>query len=509
MTRLGPSPAALRAIIFLLAGMEFLHSGMIAFAAGPIMGEIAASPEEFSVATAGYAAVAIFTIAKQRWLVERLGWLRYVQLSLVVFAVGALICADSHSFGEFLLGRCVMGLGGAAFMTSSRVMVHHFPAGPARFGGIKWFASGLGAGIALAPGLAALAVSDDSWNAIFYGLAALAMATALVAAYALPTEVVAVHERSQSHPVLAATLAGGSFLLLFVLQRLQYDFYSNIGLLVLGLVGAAVLLTHPFGAMHRHRRPLLALRALAQARYVVGVTLYFVCYVTLGANNYMLPVFMQRTMGFAWQVVGGVQSLGLAAALAAWLVMARTMPRWPAPKKYFVVGFLALSGFGWRLSALTLGADLPTQVLPALALNGAFIMLLMATTARQTFRDLQHHEAILSNAQQLKNMIGQIGAAVGVAMATVLLQWRTSEHYAVLNNRFNGASDAYGESTRTLSDALAPHLSVGQALPAALAQLAQQLSQQAAFLACQDYFALIAAIGLIGAVVMMLQRVME
>ncbi|WP_091740843.1 MFS transporter [Phenylobacterium immobile] len=509
MTQARVSPLALRATILLLSGLEFLHAGAIAFAAGPIMGEIAASPEEFSMTTAGYAAVAVLTIAKQRWLVERLGWRRYVQLSLVVFSVGAVICANSRDFGEFLLGRCVMGLGGAAFMTSARVMVQHIAPGPGRFGGIKFFASGLAAGIALAPGLAALAVAHDSWNAIFYVLAALAMIAALLASFALPTETVALHERSQSHPVLAAALAGGSFLLLFVLQRLQYDIYANLWLLLLGLGAATLLLGHAFRAMRRHQRPLLALSALAQSRYLTGVAIYFVCYVTLGANNYMLPVLMQRTLGFAWQVVGGVQSLGLAAALATWFILSQTFPRWPKPKKYFVIGFLALAGFGWRLSTLTLEADLSTQVLPALALNGAFLMLLMATTAAQTFRDFQHDEAIMTNAQQLKNMVGQLGTAVGVAFATLLLQWRTAEHYTALNNRFSLASTAYNEANQALANAMAPHLAAGQASAAALAMLAQQLAQQAGLMACLDYFALIAVVGVVGAAVMGLQRVME
>jgi hypothetical protein len=304
-------------------------------------------------------------------------------------------------------------------------------------------------------------------------------------------------------------LAAGSFLLLFVLQRLQYDIYTNLWLIVLGLAGAGVLLGHAFREMRRHQRPLLALSALAQSRYLTGVAIYFVCYVTLGANNYMLPVFMQRTLGFAWQVVGGVQSLGLAAALATWFVLSQTFPRWPRPKKYFVVGFLALAAFGWRLSTLTLGADLTTQVLPALALNGAFIMLLMSTTAMQTFRDLQHHEGVMTNAQQLKNMVGQLGAAVGVALATLLLQWRTTEHYAMLNNRFHSAMPAYSDATQALAQALAPHSAAVQAPSAVLAQLAQQLSQQATLLACLDYFALVAVIGLVGACVMALQRVME
>ena len=91
-------PFALLSTILLLTLLEFLQSGMIAFAAGPIMGEIGASPEEFSLTTVAYAAVAISTISKQRWLVERLGWRNFVLASLGLFILGSAICATSDSY---------------------------------------------------------------------------------------------------------------------------------------------------------------------------------------------------------------------------------------------------------------------------------------------------------------------------------------------------------------------------------------------------------------------------
>ena len=52
-------PRLLLLTIFLLTATEYLQSGMIAFGAGPIMGEIGAAPEEFSLASAIYACVAV------------------------------------------------------------------------------------------------------------------------------------------------------------------------------------------------------------------------------------------------------------------------------------------------------------------------------------------------------------------------------------------------------------------------------------------------------------------
>jgi len=503
-----PAPALLLTI-FLLTVLEFLQIGMIAFAAGPIMGEIGASPEEFSLTTAAYACVAISTISKQRWMVERLGWRNFVLLSLAVFVLGCAICAGSGSYPAFLAGRAVMGLGGAAFMTTGRVLVNLIPPSPKRFTGIKFFATGLGAGIAFAPGLASFAVAHDRWHAIFAILIGLALLAAILAARSLPTDLVPEDLRSQSHPLLFMALASGSFVVLYVLQRSQYEFFSDTTMLLAGLGCGAFAMYYFFRGLRRHQRPLLGLQALRHPRYVVGVSLFTLCYVILGANNYMLPVLMQRALGFSWETAGQIQTMGLLSALATWLLMIWALPKWSAPKKFLVGGFVALAIFGAQLSRIDGDVSLWHDVLPALACNGVFLMLVMATTATQTFRDVQHHEAVFSHAQQLKNMTAQFGTAVGLAAATLMLQWRSTAHYGVLNNRFVLGDPAYTQSLHDLTQVLTTRGGGAQSESMAMTYLAQLLGQQATLLACLDYFSVIAMIGAVGALAMFCQRLMK
>lgn len=502
-------PRALLATILLLTVLEFMQSGMIAFTAAPIMGEIGASPEEFSLAAVVYACVAIATISKQRWLVERLGWRNFVFTSLGVFILGSLLSGLSESCQEFVIGRAVMGLGGAAFMTSGRVLVNLIPPGPQRFTGIKFFATGLALGITFAPGLAAWAVSCGEWRAIFGMLIVIALVTAMFAAQSLPKDLTPRDIRSQSHPILFMAMAGGSFLLLYALQRSQYDYFSDVTMLVaVGACGALAL--YYFGrSVWRHERPLIALQALQHPRYLVGVGLFTLCYVLLGANNYVLPVLMQRTMGFTWHTVGWVQSLGLASTLLAWAGMAWLMPRAPEPRKFFVVGFLGLAAFGFQLSRLTAEASLWADVIPALMCNGVFLMCVMATTAMQTFKDVQHQESVLSHAQQLKNMVAQFGTALGVSASTLTLQWRATEHYNVLNTHFISQDPIYLEALNQLTQVLVSRGAGMQAEPIALSQLAQMLNQQATLLACLDYFAAVVVVGVLGAIAMYCQRLMR
>lgn len=503
-----PREKTLLAAIFLLNAIEFLQAGMIAFGAGPIMGEIGASPEEFTLVTVVYAVVAIAAISKQSWLVERLGWRLFIQGSVTAFVAGSAICATSHDLSQFLLGRAVMGLGGAAFMTSARLMITLMPPSPRRFIGIIAFATGLTIGNALAPWLAAESVAHDSWSGIFVILATAAVGAGLLAAMCLPSDTVPVERRSETQPLAFVALLGGCFLTLYAMQRATYDFYSDaLPLLAAFAVGTAAL-WYFVRQQNAHPRPLLVLARLRQPRYLAGLGLFTLCYVVLGANNYMLPVLTQRALGFPWEVVGRVQGTGLIAALVVFFVMVSILRKHPAPKKFYAAGFGALALCGWLLSRLNGEAGMWTHVMPAVAAYGAFIILVMATTAIQAFADLQQDEQAFAHGQQFKNMLSQFGIAAGVAGAALSLQWRTGEHYAALTSRFNQGDAAFSQALGKLGEAFAASHGA-QAAQLAVGQLAQQLNQQATLLASLDYFRFLLLFALACGAAMMAQRVLK
>jgi hypothetical protein len=135
-------------------------------------------------------------------------------------------------------------------------------------------------------------------------------------------------------------------------------------------------------------------------------------------------------------------------------------------------------------------------------------MLVLATTAMHTFREVQHHETVFSHAQQVKNMLAQFGSSLGIALATAGLQARIAAHYTALNGRFVAGDPAYGEALHTLTESLAQQ---GAAQPAVIASasLAQTLGQQATLLAGLDYFWVVGLVGIIGAAIMVGQRVLK
>lgn len=498
--------AALLMTVGLLCALEYLQAGMIAFASAPIRGEIDASPEEFTLVAALYACIAVVVISKQRWLVERLGWRNFMLGSISIYVLGAVVCGISGDLTSFTVGRVVMALGGASFMTSARLMVNLPPPGPGRFLGVKVFATGLASGTAAAPFLSSLAVVEDTWHAIFWLLIAGAVAAGVLCMRFLPSEPIHEDERSPSSPANILLLSVSTFFLLYVLQRSYYDFYNESIILLAFALLAALGVYIFFHAEHAKDEPFLKVKDLMQSRYILGVGLFCFTYIVLGSNNYILPYFLQSGLGYSWDTIGTFQAFGLAGALLTWFAMALVIPKYPAPKKFFVVGFAALISFGVLLSSLTLDANMWTNILPALVLNGCFVMLVLATAAMQTFRDVTHHDTLFAHAYQIKSMLGQIAMAIGTTLATLFLQWRTTLQYNNLNGHFNPGDPLYQDSAQRLTLALTPAVGAGPANQIAVATLAQDLHQQATLVASMEYFWVVIVVAGVALGVSMVQK---
>jgi MFS transporter, DHA2 family, multidrug resistance protein len=498
--------AALLMTVGLLCALEYLQAGMIAFASAPIRGEIDASPEEFTLVAALYACIAVVVISKQRWLVERLGWRNFMLGSISIYVLGAVVCGISGDLTSFTVGRVVMALGGASFMTSARLMVNLLPPGPGRFVGVKVFATGLASGTAAAPFLSSLAVVEDTWHAIFWLLIAGAVAAGVLCMRFLPSEPIHEDERSPSSPANILLLSVSTFFLLYVLQRSYYDFYNESIILLAFALLAALGVYIFFHAEHAKDEPFLKVKDLMQSRYILGVGLFCFTYIVLGSNNYILPYFLQSGLGYSWDTIGTFQAFGLAGALLTWFAMALVIPKYPAPKKFFVVGFAALISFGLLLSSLTLDANMWSHILPALVLNGCFVMLVLATAAMQTFRDVTHHDTLFAHAYQIKSMLGQIAMAIGTTLATLFLQWRTTLQYNNLNGHFNPGDPLYQDSAQRLTLALTPAVGAGPANQIAVATLAQDLHQQATLVASMEYFWVVIVVAGVALGVSMVQK---
>jgi len=481
----------LYALIAALAFTDFLQTGVAAFNAAPVMGDIGASPEEYSLVATLYAVVAIAVLLIHRALVERLGWRAMLQGSAALLAAGSLVCASSDSLVSFAAGRIVMALGCASFLTAGRVLVNRIPSSPRRFTGVKFFASGLAWGAVAGPTLAALCLASRDWRASFVALLVPAAIVASLAGTLDDESRPRAPEPVPSQPTVLLVGLASAFVLLHVLQRASFDFFTDGTMVVCAVLGAIAVLGLCVCIAREQAHPLLQLHRLGGRRYLVGIALFGLGYLLLGANNTMLPFLLQRAMGLPLEVIGVYLGLGALGGVASWIVLARLLPRHSKPAPYYLAGFGALSCCGWQLAHLSEAAHPLASVLPALLCNGAFIVIVLSTTALQTFRKVQHDDTVFSHANQVKNILAQFGIGAGISMATICMQWRSSARYSQLAEAIVPSSAAFQQTMADWTQYFAAHQDPATARGLALAQIAQTVGSEATFMAALDYFHLV------------------
>ena len=486
--------------IFAIVFLEYLQTIMVSFASSYISGGIDAAPEEFSLAAASYAGVAVLTILTHRWLVRRFGYRRLLRLSLLTFAAGAAACALADTVPAFIAGRMLAATGGAAFFTASRVQVLHYD-GKARIPALLAMPVGITLASALAPVLAATLVSHFNWRALFWVMLPLIALVDLIVSQAVPQREPAHDEQADAlHPWGILSLVLGIFLLQFVLERSRYDLFGHpLSLLGLGALAFGALAIH-FWHEWRSNAPLISYAGFASYRYWVGIVVYGCGYLVISSSNVILPIFMVQGLGFALQTTGWAIGLSSLAGVVSLFVHFRLMMRWPFLRRWLAVSSLALLCFGWIAGAMSQEVPLWQISLTMLLLNAFFMPFALGTAAAGTFRGVE--DKVFTHAYQVKNSMREVANATGTSVATIMIQMRSSLHYSRLAESTANLTPWYGGSTAGPDPwHLLSHPSMSD-----LARLSSEISRQATLMACQDYFRGLCVFAVVALLAVLIQR---
>ena len=495
---LGPRVHVLMFLVGLMSATELLQSAMVSYTAAPVMGELGASPEEYSGVATMYAVISIIVIAKHRWLIERLGWRTFLNASAAAFALGAIVCATAKDMTGFVAGRAIMALGGPSFFTAARVLINRILDGPTRFAGIRRLALGLAAGTTLGPILATLAVAYGSWRWSYGVPVAFAAIIAAVSSSHLVDEPTPEHVKTRTRPGAVIHLMLGCVLMLYALQRSVFDWYGNSGEVTTCFLAGVALLAWFVRREAAHATPLLRLGRLGQPRYVLGLSMFALCYLCIAMVNYVMPVMLAQGLGLPLQAIGFYLGIGSAGGILGFLLIGNLLPRLSLPQPFYLAVFGLLLGFALAMSRLSEVAAPLADVVPGLGLFGAFVIVGLTTTAFHTYRDVQADEAVFTHANQLKNMVSQLCTAAGIALATLILQWRESAHWTQLVETLDAENATLGDVLGKLTRALTTATGEVDGRQRAIAWLGQTVTREAVMLGSLDFFQIVAAAAAVG-----------
>nr|WP_230417235.1 MDR family MFS transporter [Micromonospora tarapacensis] len=336
---------------------------------------------------------------------------RVLQVSVLVFAVGSVLCALAGAMWQLAAFRAVQGIGAGGIIAATLGVVADLipPRERGRYQGA--YVSVFALAAILGPPLGGVLVDGPGWRWAFWGSAVLAVAVLVVISMVLTlpavTRTVAVDwwgaallVAAVSAVVLAVSLGG---------RHLAWTSPP-----MLALLAAATCLVVLF--VRRERafvEPMLPPGMFTEPVFTVSVLLAFLTGgIMLGALAF-LPQFLQLAQGFSATVAGLALVPVLAAALVASTIVGRWVSRIGRYRPFPILGMGALCLGLALLTQLQVDTPYPLLVVPLLLLGvGVGMSTPVLFVAVQNAADPRHVGVASAAVTFFRSLGGAIGAAV-------------------------------------------------------------------------------------------------
>jgi EmrB/QacA subfamily drug resistance transporter len=357
---------------------------------------------------------------------DLLGRRRLFMTGVLFFTAASLMCGLAWSPAALLAARVVQGVG-AAIMTPTALSIISttFPEGPERNKALGiWGALG-GIGATAAWLIGGPLVDGPGWRWIFlinipFGLAALALSPRLL------RESRATVTRRSYDPAGALTITGALVLLVYAVVDAPHVGWGDTRTILL-FTGSAALLAAFALIESRHHAPLVPLRIL-RSRTLVGANAVMLLIGTLSvAMPFVLTLYAQQVLDYS-AVKFGLGSVVLALGATVGAIVGQGAVLKVGVRPLAATG-MALMGVGsLLLTQVSVGGSYFADIFFGLLVFGPGVGLAFVTATVAALAGVAEHESGLASG--LNNTALQIGAALGVAIATTVAVTRSKDYLA-------------------------------------------------------------------------------
>jgi EmrB/QacA subfamily drug resistance transporter len=350
-----------------------------------------------------------------------------LQVAIVIFLVGSMLCGIAQNMPELISFRAVQGLGAGGLITTTIAVVGDIipPRDRGRYQGI--FGAVFGVSTIVGPLLGGFFVDNLSWRWIFY-------VNLPVAAVAMVVIGAVFHTRAErvEHAVDyagAALLAGGlSAVVLFTSlggTTFPWSSSESIVLAVLGVVLLAVFLV----AERRASEPILPLELFRNRIFSVCAGIGFIIGLALFGSVTYLPIFLQVVKGQSPTASGLQLTPMMGGLLVTSIVSGRLISRFGRYKPFPVAGTAVMTVGMVLLSRLDIHSTGPYAALSMLVLGlGLGMVMQVLVLAVQNAVDYRHMGVATSGSLLFRQVGGSIGIALFGAIFANRLRGNLASH---------------------------------------------------------------------------------
>ncbi len=387
------------------------------------------------VVTAYGMAFAIFTMLSH-WLRTLFGLKALYLWSTALFTLASVLCGLSWNNESMVAFRVLQAVGGGLMLpTGMTMMTEAFP--PEERGkAFGVFGIVIIFGPTLGPTLGGYLVDEVGWRYIFYinlpvGILTFAMA-ALFIRHDGPAK-----RTPLDLPGFLMISASLVFLLLALSEGQREGWTSDLILGYFTASGLALVLFILVEGSVAH--PLIDLTLFAGRVFSLISILSFIRSVGLFSRIFLLPLFMQRAMGYTAIQTGWLIAPGAAAAGVGMPVVGRLSDRF-GPKYFIAAGFVLLTWSQLLYYDLTVDTPYVHLLWPHVVFGIGMACLqapLMSTAMNVVRRDQ------IGMVSSLQGVIMQLGGALGVAFLGTMLERLQISYRAHYAETLAGSSESY------------------------------------------------------------------
>ncbi|HKJ30761.1 MAG TPA: DHA2 family efflux MFS transporter permease subunit [Balneolales bacterium] len=416
-----------------VAMLELIDTSIVNVALPHMMGSLSATLQQVSWVVTGYVIANVIVIPLTDWLSSELGRKKYFLGSIVLFVLASGLAGQATSITELVVFRIMQGVGGAALITISRVIL--IEAYPPEELGLANALFGLGAvvGPTIGPTLGGWLTDHYSWRWIFYvnlPVGIVAFLLSMIFVTDVPYEIK--NKKVDWLGILFLVVGVGS--LQTVLERGQDDdWFSSKFILILtiiAVIGIILFIVRELTA----EKPVVDLKVLRHPSLAFGSIFITILGFGLYGSVFAFPVFTQRLLGYTALQTGLILLPGGIATAMMMPVVGILLKRGVKPQVLAFIGFSVFFLFCWMLSHLTMVSG-PSDFFWPLVIRGLGLGFLFVPITTIAFTGVQGKE--LSLGSGLLNMFRQLGGSFGVALIGTFIERREAFHRSTLVSHIN------------------------------------------------------------------------